>query len=44
MIRFNKGKFFPWKTRNTDGNGVNKQNTHAQQTLKKITEKGLVWK
>ena len=26
LIRFNKTKFFPWNTNNTDRNGVNKQN------------------
>ena len=29
LIRFNKTKFFPWSTKNTDRNGVNRQNTYT---------------
>ena len=29
LIRFNKTKFFPWNTKNSDRNGINKENTHA---------------
>ena len=37
LIRFDKSKFYPWNTHNTDGNRVNKQktHTHAHQTLRK---------
>ena len=43
LIRFNKTKFFPRNTKNTDRNGVNKQNTH-QHTLHTQRQhwKGLV--
>ena len=55
LIRHYKTKFFLWNTNNTDGNGVNKQNTHTQthththththQTLReRLHWKGLVWK
>ena len=36
-IRSNKTKLFLWNTNNTDKNGVNKQNTHTPNTLRKIT-------
>ena len=29
LIRFNQSKFFPWNINKTDGNDVNKQNTHT---------------
>ena len=29
LIRFNKTTFFPWNTKNTDRNDINKQNTNA---------------
>ena len=29
MNRFNKTEFFPWNTKNTDRNGINKQSTHT---------------
>ena len=35
LIRFIKIKFFPWNTKNSDRNGINKQNTQAHQTLGK---------
>ena len=28
LIKFNKPKFFPWNTKNTEGHGENKQDTH----------------
>ena len=43
LIRHHKTKFFLWNTNNTDGNGVNKQNTHTHththtpNTQRKIT-------
>ena len=37
LIRLNKIKFFPSNTKNTDRNGLNKQNTHKKkQTLREI--------
>ena len=33
LIRFNKIKFFLWNTKNTDRNGINKQNKQVHQTL-----------
>ena len=35
LIRFNKIKFFPRNTKNTDRNDTNKQKTQAHQTLRK---------
>ena len=35
FIRCKKTKFFLWNTNNTDRNGVNKQNSHTHQTLRK---------
>ena len=37
LNRFNKTKFFPWNTKNTDRSGANKQNTHTSNTHRKIT-------
>ena len=34
LIRFNKAKFFAWNAKNTDRNGVNKQNTHKHTSHK----------
>ena len=34
LNRFSKSKLFPWNTRNTNKNGINKQNTHSPNTLK----------
>ena len=28
LNKFNKTKFFPWNTKNTDRKGTNEQNTH----------------
>ena len=43
LIRFNKSKFYPCNTNNTDGNGVNKQNTHTHaHHMMKITLERLV--
>ena len=43
FIRFNKTKFFPWNTKNTDRNGVNKQIfTDTKHSEKDYTGKGLV--
>ena len=33
MIRFYKTKSFQWKTKNTDRNGVNGQNSHKAPTV-----------
>ena len=41
LIRFNITKFFPWNTKNTDRNGINKQNTH---TYTKQSEKDNIGK
>ena len=38
---FNKTKFFPWNTKNTARNGINKENTH---TYTKHSEKDNIGK
>ena len=42
LIRCYKTGFFLWNTDNTDRNGVNKQNTCTNQTLRERYRKGLV--